>query len=119
MLLLKVLILEPGAVDGLAPSAVSFGEVSTLAHKAGDDTMESGALVAESLLASAQNSEIFRRPGNHVIVEFHDDFTEGKTTSSYLEVNLGNAKHDLLTNLIITNPFKCWLMPMKSTGTTL
>ena len=119
MLQLKVLILESGAVDGLAPSAVSFGEVSSLAHKVGDDTMESAALVAEPLLASAQSTEIFCRLLNHVIKEMQDDSTQGITINSYIEVNLGNAKHDLLTTLIITNYYKCWLEPMKPTGTAL
>ena len=107
MLHLKVLILEPGAVDRLAPSAVSLSEVSTLAHKVGDDTVENGVLVAESLLASAQSSEIFRRLGNHVIVEFHDDSTIGFTINSYFEEDLGNAKHNLMTLQIITRADWC------------
>jgi len=51
MLELEVLVLELVAVDGLATSAISVGEVTTLDHKVFDDTMKGRALVSESLLA--------------------------------------------------------------------
>lgn len=66
MLQLEVLILELVAVDGLAASAVVVGEITTLAHELGDDAVESRSLVAESLLAGAQGTEILGRAWNNV-----------------------------------------------------
>lgn len=41
------------AVDGLSTGAVAPGEVTALNHEVGDDTVETGAFVAEAVLASA------------------------------------------------------------------
>lgn len=54
----EVLVLELGAVDRLAAGAVVVGEVTALAHEVRDDTVEGGRLVAESLLAGAQRTEV-------------------------------------------------------------
>ena len=62
----EVLVLKLVAVDGLAPSAVSCGEVATLAHEVGDHPVEGGALEAEALLAGAEGAEALRRLGHHV-----------------------------------------------------
>lgn len=40
-----------------------------LAHELGDDTVESGALVAEALLTGAKGTEVLSSLGNHVGVE--------------------------------------------------
>lgn len=58
VLQLEVLVGELVAVDGLAAGAVVVGEVAALAHEVGDDAVENGALVAESLLAGAQGAEV-------------------------------------------------------------
>lgn len=42
------------------------GEVTTLAHKVGDDTVERGALEPEALLARAQGAEVLGRLGHDV-----------------------------------------------------
>lgn len=55
----EVLIGELVAVDGLASSAVVVGEIASLAHEVWNDAMETGSLVAETLLAGAQSTEIF------------------------------------------------------------
>ncbi len=39
----EVFIVECGAVDAFATSAVAIGEVAALDHEPGDDAMESGA----------------------------------------------------------------------------
>lgn len=39
-------------------SYVATGEVTTLKHEVGDDTVEGGALVAEALLAGAESAEV-------------------------------------------------------------
>ena len=40
------------AVDGLAAGAVALGEVTTLQHELGDNTMETGTCVSVAVLAS-------------------------------------------------------------------
>merc|ERR1719244_175633 len=47
VLLDEVFVGKLVAVDGLAAGAVAAGEVASLAHEAGDDAVEGGALVAE------------------------------------------------------------------------
>lgn len=58
---LKVLVVELGAVDGLAASAIALGEVTTLDHKVLDDAVEDGALVAKALFARGQSTEVLGR----------------------------------------------------------
>lgn len=57
----EVLILEFRSIDGFSTSAVVIGEITTLAHEIGDDTVESGSFVAVSLFAGAQGTEILSR----------------------------------------------------------
>lgn len=54
VLQLKVFIRELGAIDGFATGAVVVGEVTTLAHELGNDTVEAAALVSKSLFTRAQ-----------------------------------------------------------------
>lgn len=69
MLDLEVLIGELLAVDGLATSAVATGEVTTLEHELGDDTVECRALVAEALGTGAELLEVLGGLGDDVVVE--------------------------------------------------
>jgi hypothetical protein len=62
----EVLVLELVSIDGLSASAVVVGEVATLAHEVGDDTVEGGALVSVSLLAGAQGAEVLGSLGHYV-----------------------------------------------------
>lgn len=55
---------------------VVVGEVTTLAHEAGDDTVEGGALEAESLLASAESTEVLRGLGNYILAKLHDNLAK-------------------------------------------
>jgi len=61
---IQVLVLELGAVDGLAAGAVVGGEVTTLAHEVRDDAVEARALETEALLASAERAEVLAGLGN-------------------------------------------------------
>ena len=54
-------------VDGLSASSVVVGEIATLAHEVGDDTVESRALVPVSLLAGAEGTEVFSGLGDNVV----------------------------------------------------
>ena len=51
---LEVLIRELLAVDGLATSSVTVGEVTTLDHELLNDAVEGGALVSVAILACRQ-----------------------------------------------------------------
>lgn len=54
----KVLVVKLAAVNGLAAGAVVVGEVASLTHELGNDTVEAGAFEAEALLVRAQAAEI-------------------------------------------------------------
>ena len=70
---LEVLVGELLSVDGLATSAVTTGEVTTLEHEVGDDAVERGALVAEALLAGAESAEVLGGLGDNVTEEVEVD----------------------------------------------
>ena len=65
----EVFVLEFVAVDGLSTGSISSGEISSLTHEVGDDTVEAGALVAKALLSSAEGAEVLGSLGDHVIAE--------------------------------------------------
>ena len=78
MLQLEVLIVELATIDGLTTSSVTTGEVATLAHEVGDDSVESTSLevqglarLAPTLLTSAQGPEVLGSPGDYIGVELH------------------------------------------------
>jgi hypothetical protein len=69
VLQLEVLVGELLTVDGLATSAVATGEVTTLKHEVRDDSVERRALVAETLLASAESTEVLGGLGDDIVEE--------------------------------------------------
>ena len=83
MLVVPVLVGELVSVDGLTAGSVAAGEVSALGHEAGDDSVESAtleveglALATDSLLSSAESSEVLGGDGS-VTVEGHCDSASG------------------------------------------
>ena len=52
---------------------ISTGEITTLKHELRDDTVEFGAGVTETLLASAQGTEVLSGLWDDVIVEVEID----------------------------------------------
>merc|ERR1711865_1257729 len=84
----EVLVLELGAVDGLAAGTVVVGEVTALAHEVGDDTVEGGALEAEALLAGAQDAEVLRGLGHDVGAQLHHNATQVLAACCHLEEDL-------------------------------
>lgn len=95
MLQLEVLIAKLLAVDGLSARAlwyvsllpllmlhihmqrrktyVATGEVTTLKHELGNDSVELGARVAEALLAGAEGTEVLSRLGDDIVEELEVD----------------------------------------------
>lgn len=97
MLDLEVLIGELLAVDGLATSAVATGEVTTLEHELGDDTVEGRALVSETLVALAQLHEVLGGLWDDVVVEVEVNspilnFKMGTNVSNCLSIASGRVK---------------------------
>ena len=93
----EVLVVESASVDGLATSAVTSGEVATLGHEAGDDTVELGSLeverlagLAHALLASAEASEVLSSLGGVRGVESHDDSASSLAADGDVEENLSH-----------------------------
>jgi hypothetical protein len=62
----EVLVFKFVSVDGFASSSIVVGEVTTLAHEVGDDTVESAVLEAEPFLSGAQSSEVLSSFGYNI-----------------------------------------------------
>jgi len=88
VLLDEVFVGELVAVDGFATGAVASGKVSTLAHEAGDDAVESRSLIAEPFLAGAKSAEVFARFGTDVGIQRHDDTSGGTAANLHVEENV-------------------------------
>lgn len=56
-----------------ARTHVVVGEVTTLEHELGNDTVERRALIAVSLRSGAKNSEVLGGLGNNIIVQLEGD----------------------------------------------
>lgn len=84
---LEVFVSELATVDGLATSAIVVGEVTTLAHEVGDDTVEDGALVAKALLASAECPEVLSSLGDNIASQLNHDPAGGLAVDGHVEEN--------------------------------
>lgn len=62
----KVFISKLVSVDRFSTSSVVVGEVSSLAHKSGDDTVERGSSIAESLFSGAKGTEVLSCLGDNI-----------------------------------------------------
>merc|ERR1712018_1057371 len=83
----EVLGLELVAIDGLSSSSIAGSEVSPLAHEVGDHSVEGGALVAESLLSSAQSTEVLSSLVDNIIPQLHDDFANWGAICGHIKEN--------------------------------
>ena len=61
------------AIDGLATSSISLGEVATLKHELGNDAMEGRASISKTMFTGAQLAEVFRGLRYIFIIELEDD----------------------------------------------
>lgn len=115
MLLLEVLIGELLSVDGLATSAlgrvlilkvarsdciiasrnthVVVGEVTTLEHEVGDDTVERRSSVAESLFTSAKGAEVLGCLGDYIVVKLELDTAIAELFLVYSSRQLAFSHH--------------------------
>merc|ERR1719186_1890005 len=83
----EVLVLKLVAIDGLATSTVTGSEVATLAHEAGDHTVEGGALEPKSLLPGAESTEVLTGLGDNIWPQLHEDPANRSTISSDIKEN--------------------------------
>ena len=95
MLKLKVFIFKLITVDTLSSCSVVVGEISSLAHELGNDTMKGGSSVTESWLSRAKLTEVLRRLGDYVSTQFHNDASGCLSADGDVEVNLGIGPDDL------------------------
>lgn len=68
------------------------GEVTTLEHELGDDTVEAGALVSEALLASAELTEVGGGAGDLLVEELEDNAAKRLVGEAEIEVAV---RHDV------------------------
>jgi len=85
----KVLVCELGSVDGFSTCSVVVGEITSLAHESGDDTVETGSLESESLFSGTQSTEILGGFGDYIGSQLHDDTASGFSADGDIEKYLG------------------------------
>jgi len=85
MLQLEVFVTELLAEDALTTGTVLVGEVTSLAHELGNDSVEWRSLVTDTFLTGAESSEVFTGLGDNVITKFHNDATKRLAIGSDIE----------------------------------
>jgi hypothetical protein len=88
---LEVLVRELVSVDGLSTGTVVAGEVSTLEHEVGDDTVESRGGVPETVHSGAELTEVAGSLGDYVVVELEDNASQGSIVLSDVEEDVGHV----------------------------
>jgi len=86
----KVLVLKLGSVDRLTPCSVKPLKVAALQHELGDDPVEDGALVRETLLVlpGGDRYKICHSSGNNLIEHFKINDSIVFVVSRNSELNL-------------------------------
>ena len=77
-----------GPIDVQRATYVTTGEVTTLEHEVGDDTVEGRALVAETVFTSGELTEVLRGPRDNIVEELEDDATSGLVVDGDVELIL-------------------------------
>jgi len=90
VLQLEVLVSELLAVDGLSTGSIVLGEVTTLQHELGDDTMERAAFVSKSVLTGGEFTEVPGSLGNNIVIEPEDDATGGLVVDCDIKEDVGH-----------------------------
>mmetsp|Transcript_16340 Transcript_16340/g.31884 ORF Transcript_16340/g.31884 Transcript_16340/m.31884 type:complete len:211 (+) Transcript_16340:258-890(+) len=86
---IKVLVGELLPINGLSTSSIMVGEISSLAHETGDDTVERASGVSESLLASAKSAEVLCCLGSDIGTELESDTADVFSSYLHIEVDFG------------------------------
>ena len=74
------------AIDRLSTSSVAPGEVTTLEHELGDDTVERGTLISEAVLASGKLTEVLCSLGDDVVVQLEHDAAARRAADGDIEL---------------------------------
>lgn len=65
------------------------GEVTSLAHETGNDSVETRFGISVSLFSGAQRTEVFGGLGSDIRSQFHGDSSDIFVADLHIEVNLG------------------------------
>lgn len=113
MLLDEILVFEFRSVDGFSSGAVAGGEIPTLAHEPGDDSMESRALVVQgltaatgALLAGAKGPKVLRRARRGVGIKFYHNAASRRSADGDVKENL-RVGHRKIKGGIRRNGMEC------------
>ena len=94
----EVFVVKSSTVDGLTATAITSREVASLGHETGNDAMELGTLEVEglsaltnTLLASAESSEVLSSLWSVLGVEVNDDSAYALAADRHIEENLGHG----------------------------
>merc|ERR1740121_1778395 len=85
MLELEVLVSELLTVDGLTPSAIASGKISTLTHEVWNHAVEGRTLETKALLPRGKGAEVLGRLRCHICLELHLDTAPGLTANCDVE----------------------------------
>jgi hypothetical protein len=69
-----------------------IGEITSLAHKVLNDTVETASRESESLFTGAQSTEVLGGQGDHVGTQFHGDAAGRSSADCDIKVDLGIPK---------------------------
>jgi len=84
---LEILVFELVAVNAFTASSVLVGEVTALQHEVWDNSVEWRVLVAESLLAGSQSSEVLSGLGGHILEKLEGDSSKRLLVGGDIEIN--------------------------------
>ena len=76
------------SINGLATGAVTSGEVTTLAHELGNNSVKLASLIAKTLLTSAKGTEVLGGLGDNVSIQLERNATSRSASNVQIEENL-------------------------------
>jgi len=94
---LEVLVSELLTVDGLSSGTVTLGEVTSLEHEFRDNSVEGRSSVSETVLSSAELTEVTSGLGDNIVVKLEDDTAHRGSVLGDIEVN---CKREALPALV-------------------
>lgn len=83
----EVLVVESWAVDGSTTGAVMISEVTTLAHEAWNNSMETAPFVAKPSFTGTESSKVLCSSWYNVAPQLHHDTTHGLAVRFHVEEN--------------------------------